>query len=97
LCAFSEKGELGHAIEKLFGEQLEMLQQNQNAALSVKEMNTKFAALSAVFDGVFDNMDEFLGGVTEHVGLSHEPHGGDGKQFLLRGSGAMIMIRRTQK
>jgi len=48
---------------------LEILQQNQNAALSAKEMNAKFATSSVVFDGAFGKIDEFLGGITEHVGL----------------------------
>ena len=39
-----------------------MFQQNQN-------MNAKFATLSAVIDAAFGKIDEFLGGITEHVGL----------------------------
>jgi len=45
-----EQGELG-TIENQFG--VEMLQQNQNAALSAKEMNAKFSSSSAVFDGAY--------------------------------------------
>ena len=44
-------------------------QTKQNAVLSATEMNSKFATSSAVFDIAFGNIDEFLGGVTKHVGL----------------------------
>jgi len=63
-----EKSQLA-TIENRFGEHLEILQQNQNAALSAKEMNAKFASSSAVFEGAYGKIDEFLGGITEHVGL----------------------------
>jgi len=46
-----------------------MIKQNKNAVLSPTEMNDKFATSSAVFDTAFGKINEFLGGVTEHVGL----------------------------
>ena len=32
-------------------------------------MNAKFATSSVVFDGAYGKIDEFLGDITEHVGL----------------------------
>jgi hypothetical protein len=57
---------LADDLKQGVGEQLRMMQQGE-AGLNPSKMNAKFADMT--FEGAFDNLDEFLAGITEEVGL----------------------------
>jgi len=70
------------SVEETLREKLEALKSDKEAVAGAQEMNAKFAASPDVFEASYGGFSEFLGGITEQVGLpSVKLHEGIKNQF----------------